>query len=56
VSGPALRALHALGVRAVADLARWRETDLAALHGVGPKVIGVLRAALAAEGRRFHDR
>jgi hypothetical protein len=55
VSGPALRALHAAGVRSVADLAGWAEADLAALHGVGPKALAVLRAALARSGRRFRD-
>ena len=53
VSGPALRALHAAGVRSVGDLAGWTEADLAALHGMGPKALGLLRAALAQQGRRF---
>lgn len=53
MSGPALRALHDAGVRSVNDLARWTEADLAALHGMGPKALGVLRAALEASGRSF---
>lgn len=56
VSGPALRALHGAGVRSVADLARWTEADLAALHGMGPKALGALRDALAASGRSFRAR
>jgi hypothetical protein len=53
VSGPALRALARAGVRSVADLARWTEAELAALHGMGPKALGALRDALAASGQRF---
>lgn len=53
VSGPALRALDAAGVRAVADLARWTEADLAKLHGMGPKALAALRGALQASGRTF---
>ena len=55
VSGPALRALKAAGVRSLADLTRWTEADLAALHGMGPKALGVLRAALKASGRTFRS-
>jgi hypothetical protein len=53
VSGPALRALDSAGVRAVADLARWTEADLAKLHGMGPKALSALRGALEANGRTF---
>jgi DNA-directed RNA polymerase alpha subunit len=53
LSGPALRALHAAGIRSVADLTRWTESDLAALHGMGPKGLDALRTALAASGRGF---
>lgn len=53
VSGPALRALANAGVRSVADLARWSEKDLAALHGMGPKALKQLREALEATGQRF---
>ena len=53
VSGPALRALSSAGIRSIADLARWTEADLAALHGMGPKALDVLRGALEASGRSF---
>lgn len=53
VSGPALRALAKAGVRSVADLARWTEDDLAKLHGMGPKALDALRAALEASGQTF---
>ena len=51
--GPALRALAAAGVRSVDDLVRWREADLAQLHGMGPKALALLGDALAATGRSF---
>jgi hypothetical protein len=53
LSGPALRALAGAGVRTVADLTQWSEAELAALHGMGPKALGALRAALAASGQQF---
>lgn len=46
LSGPALRALHGAGIRSLADAARWSDKDLAALHGMGPKALGILRRAL----------
>jgi hypothetical protein len=55
VSGPALRALSASGIRSVADLSGWSEKQLAALHGMGPKALAVLKDALATTGRRFRD-
>jgi hypothetical protein len=39
----------------VADLARRTEAELAALHGMGPRALGVLRDALAASGRQFRQ-
>lgn len=56
MGGPSLRALNAAGVRAVVELEAWREADLLALHGVGPKVLGILRDALSASGRRFRPK
>lgn len=53
LSGPALRALDVAGIRSMADVERWTERDLAALHGMGPKGIRALRDALAASGRAF---
>ena len=51
LSGPALRALDSAGIRSLEDLTRWAETDLAALHGMGPKGIRILRVALLESGR-----
>ena len=53
LSGPALRALDTAGIRSMDDLPRWKERDLAALHGMGPKGVRILREALAASGRSF---
>lgn len=55
LSGPALRALDAVGARSMDDLSRWTEAELLALHGMGPKVVRILRDALAASGRRFRQ-
>jgi hypothetical protein len=53
LSGPSLRALAGVGIRALADLVRWRESDLAGLHGMGPKALEILKSSLAAQGRRL---
>ncbi len=51
IGGPALRALATAGVQSLSALAQWRERDLLQLHGMGPKGIRLLKAALAAQGR-----
>lgn len=53
VGGPALRALHAAGVRSMADLQDRTKAELLALHGMGPRALGILGDALAASGRGF---
>lgn len=53
VSGPSLRALSIAGIRSMTQLSRWKESDLAELHGMGPKGMRILKAALKAEGRRL---
>ena len=53
VGGPVLRALAKAGIRSLNGLARWRERDVAALHGVGPKGVRILKAALAQRGLAF---
>jgi hypothetical protein len=47
LSGPALRALDAAGIRSYTDLRRWKGADLAKLHGVGPKALAILLAVKA---------
>jgi hypothetical protein len=53
LSGPALRALAHAGIRSMAQLAQHSERSVAALHGMGPKGLRVLKAALASQGRHF---
>lgn len=53
MSAPSLRALANAGIRGMDDLAQWREGDLARLHGMGPKAMGILKAALAERGAGF---
>ena len=55
ISKPADRALQAAGLRTLQQLARKREDEIANLHGVGPKVMRLLREALADRGLRFRD-
>jgi len=53
IGGPALRALSSAGIRSMADLTNFSETELAALHGMGPRALGLLRDALFASGWSF---
>lgn len=53
LSRPAHRALAHAGILNFAELARWTEKDVAALHGIGPKAFPELIAALAARGLTF---
>lgn len=53
ISGPALRALHGAGVRSLRDLTRWAEADLGRLHGMGPKALDLLKAAMDDEKLTF---
>ena len=46
IGAPATRALAAAGVTSLADVRRSSLDDMAALHGVGPKAIRLLREAL----------
>ena len=53
VSQPAVRALASIGVTQLAQLTKHREADLLELHGMGPKGLRVLKAALAEKGLAF---
>lgn len=54
IGKPALRALHAAGIETLAQVAMRSESELAALHGVGPKALRVLKATLAERGASLH--
>src|SRR5262245_1145133 len=53
VSKPALRALASIGVTRLDQVTRFTEAELLALHGMGPKAIGIIKAALLARGKVF---
>jgi hypothetical protein len=51
IGRPATRALTNAGYRGPADLDGVSERELKALHGMGPKALGILKEALAADGK-----
>ena len=53
IGAPATRALAAVGVTELTQLTEFREVDLAHLHGMGPKALGILKVALADHGKTF---
>jgi hypothetical protein len=53
LAAPARRALTSAGLTTLEKLARCRESDLQALHGMGPNGLRSLRAALAKAGLDF---
>ena len=53
LASPARRALHGAGYTHLAQIAQHSEAEIAALHGMGPKALGQLREALAAQGLTF---
>jgi DNA-directed RNA polymerase alpha subunit len=53
LSKPAHRALASAGIRNLQDLSAFTEDQVSKLHGMGPKSIAELRAALAKEGLSF---
>ncbi len=46
IGQPATRALNNAGYSTLDQLVHARASDLAALHGMGPKALGILKAAL----------
>ena len=52
---PAQRALVGAGYPRSEQLATLRESEVAELHGVGPKALGQLRRAFDARGLSFAD-
>jgi hypothetical protein len=53
VAKPAQRALASAGFTSIDQLTSARRADLAALHGMGPKALGILDAALKKRGKSF---
>jgi hypothetical protein len=52
---PARRALAAIGVATLADVAARNAADLAALHGMGRRGVALLRERLIVQGLKFAD-
>jgi hypothetical protein len=55
LSKPAQRALAGAGYVRLEQLTKVRESELARLHGMGPKALRQLREALAERGESFAD-
>lgn len=53
IAAPALRALNSIGVQKLSDLKRHTEKELLALHGMGPKALNTLKAAMKEAGVNF---
>lgn len=53
IGKPVTRALANAGYTHLDQLAKVREKDLAALHGMGPKALGILKEALKQKGKTF---
>jgi hypothetical protein len=53
IGSPATRALASIGITRLSQLTRVSKAELSELHGVGPKALGILEKALAAQGRSF---
>lgn len=53
VSAPARRALEAAGIHQVKDLRRFSESDVMALHGIGRKVMLIIREIMSDAGIDF---
>jgi predicted flap endonuclease-1-like 5' DNA nuclease len=51
IAKPALRALAAVGVSRLDQVTRFTESQLLALHGMGPKAIGIIKDALSTQGK-----
>lgn len=52
-SAPAQRALETAGIHSLEQLSQYSEAEIAKLHGMGPKALGILRQALADNGLAF---
>lgn len=52
---PAQRALASAGISTIEQLTNWTEIDLMKLHGMGPKAMVQLQAALEEKGISFKN-
>lgn len=50
IGAPAFRALDAFGIQNLSDLTQYSEEELLALHGFGPRALGLIKEKLESEG------
>lgn len=53
IAAPARRALERSGIKTLAQLSKWSQAEILALHGIGPASIPKLQKALELHGFRF---
>lgn len=53
IGAPATRALNGAGYTTLKQLTKATEAELMALHGFGPKALGILKDALKEQGLAF---
>lgn len=53
IGNPARNTLRVSGITRLDQLTGKTESEILALHGMGPKALGLLRDALAARGQAF---
>lgn len=51
IGKPATRALATVGVTSLDQVTRFTQSQLLALHGMGPKAIGIIKDALRAQSK-----
>ena len=56
IGKPAERALANAGINKLVQLSKHTEADLLALHGMGPKAMGILKAEMKKAGLSFRKR
>ena len=55
IGAPATRALANAGITSLRQVAEHSRSELAALHGMGPKALSILEASLAEVGLQLPD-
>ena len=55
MGAPASSALEAIGATSLDEMTRFSEKELLALHGVGPKAVRVIKAALQERGKALRE-
>jgi hypothetical protein len=53
LAAPARRALASLGITWLQDLVKYREAEIAGLHGIGPNALKNLKQAMAENDLKF---